>query len=197
MCCPWYRQGCVCPARPSNVRAGGARQAKEQAAVARRAAEDWTSNARSWCGSRSPGVVRRLHPSSACRFSMSPLWTQREAAQAWLPDRFAHVDGPACMAAEARADLQLKGLGHIPSELVAFLRHQSMLQPTYRNLTALVALRGSVDPGGACRLLPGHSLRGIRCKPSRWPRSKTPHSWTPSQLPRSGAGSNLPLRRDA
>jgi hypothetical protein len=95
-----------------------------------------------------------------------PTLTQREAAQAWLPDRFAHVDGPACVAAETRADLQLKGLGHIPSELVAFLRHQSMLQPSHRNLAALVALRASVDPGGVLPLptrsvLAGHALQTL------------------------------------
>jgi hypothetical protein len=95
-----------------------------------------------------------------------PTLGQREAAQAWLPDRFAQVDGPACVAAEARADLQLKGLGHIPSELVAFLRHQSLLQPSHRNLTALVALRGSVDPGGVLplptrQILAGHALQTL------------------------------------
>ena len=95
-----------------------------------------------------------------------PNLTQREAAQAWLPDRFAHVDGPACMAAEARTDVQIKGLGHIPSELVAYLRHQSLLQPSHRNLAALVALRRSVDPGGVLPLptrpiLAGHALQTL------------------------------------
>lgn len=95
-----------------------------------------------------------------------PTLTQREAAQAWLPDRFAHVDGPACVAAEARADLQFKGLGHIPSELVAFLRYQSLLQPSYRNLAALVALRGSVEEGGVLPIptrsvVAGHALQTL------------------------------------
>lgn len=42
---------------------------------------------------------------------------QRVIAQAWVPDRFAHI--------------------------VTFLRHQSLLEPSHRNLAALVALRAS------------------------------------------------------
>ena len=92
--------------------------------------------------------------------------TQREAAHAWLPDRFAHVDGPACIIAERRTDVQLKGLGHISSGLVGFLRHQSLLQPSYRNLASLVALRTSVDLGGvlpvpARGILAGHALQTL------------------------------------
>ena len=83
-----------------------------------------------------------------------PTLTQREAAHAWLPDRFAHVDGRACAAAEARTDVQLKGLGHIPAELVAFLRHQSLLQPSHRNLSALAALRAAAEPGGVLPVPP-------------------------------------------
>lgn len=92
--------------------------------------------------------------------------TQRESAHAWLPDRFAHIDGSACLAAESRADLQFKGLGHISSDLVAFLRHQSLLQPSHRNLAAMVALRGAVDVGGVLPLptrliLAGHALQTL------------------------------------
>jgi len=95
-----------------------------------------------------------------------PNLTRREAAQAWLPDRFAHVDGEACTAAETRTDVQIKGLGHIASELVAFLRYQSLLQPSHRNLAALVALRRSVDPGGVLpvptrSILAGHALQTL------------------------------------
>jgi hypothetical protein len=95
-----------------------------------------------------------------------PTLAQREAAHAWLPDRFAHVDGQACLTAEARTDVQLKGLGHIPSDLVAFLRHQSLLQPSHRNLAALVALRAAVEPGGVLpvptwRVLAGHALQSL------------------------------------
>ena len=95
-----------------------------------------------------------------------PTLIQREAAHAWLPDRFAHIDGPACITAERRTDTQLKGLGHIRSGLVGFLRHQSVLQPSYRNLASLVALRTSVDPGGVLPvptrgILAGHALQTL------------------------------------
>jgi len=96
---------------------------------------------------------------------MSTL-SQRESAHAWLPDRFAHVDGSACSAAEARTDVQLRGLGHIPSKLVAFLRHQSLLSPSHRSLTALVALRRAMEYGGVLPtptrfILAGHALQSL------------------------------------
>jgi hypothetical protein len=90
----------------------------------------------------------------------------RELAHAWLPDRFAHVDGPACVAAESRADTQLKGLGHIPTDLVAFLRHQTLLEPSYRSLGALEALRRAIEHGGVLPMptrsvLAGHALQAV------------------------------------
>jgi hypothetical protein len=95
-----------------------------------------------------------------------PTLSVRELAHAWLPDRFAHIDGPACLAAESRADVQLRGLGHIPSELVAFLRHQSLLAPSHRSLAALVALRRAVEHGGVLptptrSVLSGHALQAL------------------------------------
>lgn len=95
-----------------------------------------------------------------------PTLIQREAAHAWLPDRFAHVDGPACITAERRTDVQLKGLGYISSGLIGFLRHQSVLQPSYRNLASLLALRTSVEPGGVLPvptqgILAGHALQTL------------------------------------
>lgn len=95
-----------------------------------------------------------------------PTLSQRELAHAWLPDRFAHIDGPACSAAEARADVQLRGLGHVPSSLVAFLRHQSLLSPSDRSLIALVALRRAIEDGGVLPIptrsvLAGHALQSL------------------------------------
>ena len=95
-----------------------------------------------------------------------PTLAQRESAHAWLPDRFAHIDGEACVAAEARTDVQLRGLGHMPSELVAFLRHRSVLSPAYRCLAALVALRRAVEHGGVLptptrSILAGHALQTL------------------------------------
>lgn len=95
-----------------------------------------------------------------------PTLSHRESAHAWLPERFAHIDGPACTAAEARADVQLRGLGHIPSRLVAFLRHQSLLSPSYHSLNALVALRRAIEEGGVLptptrSILAGHALQSL------------------------------------
>lgn len=95
-----------------------------------------------------------------------PTLTVREAANAWVPERFAHVDGPACTTAESRTDTQLKGLSHIPSELVAFLRHKALLEPSHRILSALAALRRQVDSGGALpeptrTILAAHALQSL------------------------------------
>jgi hypothetical protein len=95
-----------------------------------------------------------------------PTLTTREAANAWLPDRFAHIDGPGCAANETRTDTQLRGLGHIPGELVSFLRFKSLLEPSHRSLSALAALRASVEQGGVLpeptrTVLAGHSLQTL------------------------------------
>lgn len=89
--------------------------------------------------------------------------TAREAAHAWVPDHFAHVDGPGCLAAEARTDTQLKGLGHIRSGLVGFLRHDFLLADSPRCLNALHVLgiaaeNGGVLPQPAAPILAGHAL---------------------------------------
>ncbi len=95
-----------------------------------------------------------------------PTLSERESSHAWLPERFAHIDGPGCSAAEARTDTQLRGLGHIPPKLVAFLRHQSVLAPSHRSLTALVSLRRATEEGGVLPLptqsiLAGHALQSL------------------------------------
>lgn len=87
----------------------------------------------------------------------------REASHAWVPDRFAHIDGPECIAAEARADVQLKGLAHIPAELVAFLRHDALRAEPHSCLRAIATLGRTVDRGGVLpdptrAVLAGHAL---------------------------------------
>jgi len=87
----------------------------------------------------------------------------RESAHAWLPDRFAHLDGPECRSAESRTDTQLKGLGHIPPDLVAFLRFDSLRSTPHRNLSAVASLGRAVAGGGVLpeptrTVLAGHAL---------------------------------------
>lgn len=89
--------------------------------------------------------------------------TGREAAHAWLPERFAHVDGAECLAAEHRTDTQLKGLGHIPPDLVAFLRFDALRSEPHRILRAVASLGRAVDVGGVLPIptrgvLAGHAL---------------------------------------
>lgn len=93
---------------------------------------------------------------------------ERESANAWLPDRFAHVGGQECSAAERRADTQIKGLGTIPPGLVAFLRHGVLLAGSYEALRAVAALGdavhgSSVLPEIAGLVLAGHSLVAVIC----------------------------------
>ncbi|TCO33052.1 hypothetical protein EV652_10351 [Kribbella steppae] len=87
----------------------------------------------------------------------------REAAHAWLPERFGHVDGAECLAAEKRTDTQLKGLGHIPPDLVAFLRFDALRSVPHQILRAVASLGRAVDGGGVLPnptrvVLAGHAL---------------------------------------
>ncbi len=89
--------------------------------------------------------------------------TSRETAIAWLPERFAHVDGPECTAAERRTDIQLKGLPYLRPELTAFLRHEALLADSHEVLAGLVGLRDAADrqgslPSPASHILGGHAL---------------------------------------
>lgn len=109
---------------------------------------------------------RALARSLGLRILDVPTLSSREAAHAWLPERFAHIDGSACTDAEARTDRQLKGLGHIPSELVAFLRNRSLLEPSSRGLGAVDTLRQVVELGGILpkptgQILAGHALQTV------------------------------------
>lgn len=95
-----------------------------------------------------------------------PTLASREAANAWVPDRFAHVDGPACTAAETRTDTQVKALGHISGELISYLRYKSLLEPSHRTLSALAALRTQVERGGVLpyptsMMLAAHALQSL------------------------------------
>ncbi len=72
----------------------------------------------------------------------------REAAHAWLPEAFAHIDGSECMAAEARTEAQLKGLGHIPADLIAYLRHDALRSDSPDALRAVANLGRVIDLGG-------------------------------------------------
>lgn len=90
----------------------------------------------------------------------------REAAHAWLPDTFAHIDGPECTAAESRTDTQLKGLGHIPADLVAFLRHDALRSDTPEILRAVanagrVTSQGGVLPSPTREVLAGHATLAL------------------------------------
>lgn len=87
----------------------------------------------------------------------------RETTHAWLPERFAHVDGEECKAAERRTDTQLKGLGHIPAELVSFLRFDALRSESHRVLRAVQSLGRAAGSGGVLpeptrSVLAGHAL---------------------------------------
>lgn len=87
----------------------------------------------------------------------------RESAHTWVPERFGHIDGAECIAAETRTDTQLKGLGHIPADLVSFLRHDTLRSPAHANLRAIAALGRAADRGGVLPnptrfVLAGHAV---------------------------------------
>lgn len=89
--------------------------------------------------------------------------SNREVAHGWLPEMFAHIDGPECTAAESRTDTQLKGIGHIPPELVAYLRHDALRSDSPDTLRAIANLgraagRGGVLPSPTRQVLSAHAL---------------------------------------
>jgi len=91
---------------------------------------------------------------------------RREKAHAWLPERFAHLDGPACLAAESRTTNQLKGLPGIPAGLARFLRGEALLADSASLLAAVQALGAAVEnqgvlPEPVASVLAGHSLMAI------------------------------------
>lgn len=95
-----------------------------------------------------------------------PTLSSREGAIAWLPHRFAHVDGAECAAAERRTDTQLKGLPFLSSELTAFLRYEALLADSHEILAGLVRLGEAVDrqgslPSPTSHVLGGHALLAL------------------------------------
>jgi hypothetical protein len=95
-----------------------------------------------------------------------PTLGAREAAHAWVPERFAHISGDECRVAETRTDTQLRAFGEIPGVLISFLRHEALLADPHRVLGGLVALDSMVrsmgvlpDPAGL--VLAGHALTAL------------------------------------
>jgi hypothetical protein len=91
---------------------------------------------------------------------------RREAAHAWLPERFAHLDGPACMAAETRTDTQLKGLPDIPTSLAKFLRGEALLSDSPAQLAAVYRLGVAIEqqgvlPDPCSKVLSSHALVSV------------------------------------
>jgi hypothetical protein len=92
--------------------------------------------------------------------------TAREKAHKWLPERFAHLDGDACTAAEARTDVQMKGLPGIPAPLAQFLRNDALLAQSPELLAAVESLGAAVTQQGvlpepAATVLSSHALMAI------------------------------------
>jgi hypothetical protein len=90
----------------------------------------------------------------------------REDAHRWLPDRFAHMDGERCHAAESRTDTQLKGLPDIPASLTQFLRGDAPLASPPALLAAVESLgaaaeRQGVLPEPTATVLGSHALIAV------------------------------------
>jgi hypothetical protein len=112
--------------------------------------------------SRGRELARRLNISTLD----SATITRRETANQWLPDRFAHLDGPECAAAEARTDAQLRGLPSLPAALTQFLRADALLAGPRALLAAVEAFGDAVTEQGAlpepaATVLAGHALFAI------------------------------------
>ncbi len=131
----------------------------------------WLSGLARFVGADRATLVRRTARQRGREIAVSlglqvldiPQLEAREAAHAWLPSSFAHVGGTGCREAEARADEQVKDLGYIPSELVAFLRHGALLARSDRALASLVSLEerlreGSDLPAPLSTVLASHAL---------------------------------------
>ncbi|HEY1571690.1 MAG TPA: hypothetical protein VGG05_10125 [Pseudonocardiaceae bacterium] len=91
---------------------------------------------------------------------------RREEAHAWLPRTFAHLDGAACAASEARTDTQLKGLPEIPSNLAKFLRGGALLSDSPALLAAVqrfgaAAARQGILPDPSAKVLSSHAFIAI------------------------------------
>lgn len=92
--------------------------------------------------------------------------TMREAAHVWLPDHFAHIDGPACLAAESRTDMQLKGLPDMSASVTKFLRGGGLMADSAALLSGVRSFGASVDrqggiPEPAAFILSSHALIAV------------------------------------
>lgn len=72
----------------------------------------------------------------------------REAAHKWIPERFAHIDGERCVAAEARTDVQLRGLPGVPGPLTQFIRNEALLAESPALLAGVESLGRSYRDQG-------------------------------------------------
>lgn len=131
----------------------------------------WLAGFRQYVGASRATLVRRtatrrgqaLAQRLNVRLLDEATLTQREAEHAWLPDRFAHVGGLGCKAAESRTDGQLKGLPEISGDLVPFLRHDAFFSTPAACLSVLISLgeriqRFAVLPRPAGLVVAGHAL---------------------------------------
>lgn len=112
--------------------------------------------------SRGRELARRLKISTLDERTIS----QRENANKWLPERFAHLDGPECTAAETRTDAQLKGLPALTPELTQFLRGDALLAQPSALLSGVemfgdAVVRQGALPEPAATVLAGHALFAI------------------------------------
>lgn len=112
--------------------------------------------------SRGRALARRLNIAVLDERTLA----SREEAVAWVPERFAHIDGEACLTAEARTDTQLKGLPEISGSLTGFLRHEALLADSHALLAAVGSLgaavrRQGVLPEPCASVLSGHALTAI------------------------------------
>lgn len=95
--------------------------------------------------SRGRELARRLRISTLDEATIS----RREEANRWLPSRFAHLDGEACLAAEAQTDAQLRGMPSLPTGLTQFLRGEALLASPSALLAAVEAFGEAVKTQGA------------------------------------------------
>ncbi|MEU3956092.1 hypothetical protein AB0F45_27835 [Streptomyces achromogenes] len=94
--------------------------------------------------------------------------TRREQVLDHVPHHFATIGETAFKEKSTAADRQLKKIGDLPSGLVDFLRHDSLLAEPHQVLGALLTLdevtrTGTVLPEPLAPLLAGHVLQALLC----------------------------------
>jgi hypothetical protein len=111
---------------------------------------------------RARSLARRLNIATLDE----PQLLARETNITWLPERFAHLDGAECLAAESRTDTQLRGLPGLPSEVAQFLRYEALFSDSARLLAGVDSLgRGvraqGILPEPAGIILASHALIAV------------------------------------